>query len=125
MNILSKEAAELINDFGAQIHGFNAKWWVDPITEQPIERNVGEILALIHSEISEALEGHRKSLMDDHLPHRKMFEVELADAMIRIFDAAYGLNCDLGGAFIEKLQYNLTREDHKIEARRQANGKKY
>src|SRR4051812_7282747 len=36
-------------------------------------------IALCHSELSEALEGHRKNLMDDHLPHRKMAEVELAD----------------------------------------------
>ncbi len=38
------------------------------------------------------MEGERKDLMDDKLPHRKMAEVELADALIRIFDyaGAYG-----------------------------------
>lgn len=54
-----------------------------------------------------------------------MFEVELADAIIRIFDLAAGMNLDLGGAFIEKMQYNATRKDHTIEARLQENGKKY
>ena len=31
-------------------------------------RNVGELLCLVHSEISEAMEGARKRLADDHLP---------------------------------------------------------
>jgi NTP pyrophosphatase (non-canonical NTP hydrolase) len=74
-------------------------------------RNVGELIALIHSELSEALEGHRKDSMDDHLPNRKMLEVELADAVIRIFDMAGGLSLDIGGAIIEKLKYNLGRPD--------------
>ena len=82
-------------------------------------------LCLIHSEISEALEGHRKDLMDDKLPHRKMIEVELADAMIRIADLAGALNLDLEGAIIEKMDYNTTRTDHKLEARAKAGGKKY
>ena len=90
-----------------------------------IQRNVGELLCLIHSEISEALEGHRKDLMDDHLTHRKMFEVELADAIIRIFDTAEGMGLDLGGAFEEKMTYNANRQDHKIEHRRANGGKKY
>lgn len=69
-----------------------------------------QMLALIHSEISEALEADRKDLMDDKLPHRKGLEVELADAMIRIFDMSGGLGMDLGGALVEKLEYNTNRE---------------
>jgi len=107
------------------VHQHNKKWWVSLETGEPIERNVGELLCLVHSEISEAMEGHRKNLMDDKLPHRSMLEVELADAVIRIFDISAGLGLDVGGAFREKLEYNLTREDHKREARLQANGKKY
>ena len=34
------------------------------------------------------MEGARKDLMDTHLKHRSMMEVELADAIIRIFDLA-------------------------------------
>jgi NTP pyrophosphatase (non-canonical NTP hydrolase) len=54
-----------------------------------------------------------------------MFEVELADAVIRICDIAAGLNLDLGGAILEKCEYNKHREDHKPENRKLANGKKY
>ena len=88
-------------------------------------RNVGEILCLIHSEVSEAMEGHRKDLMDDKLPHRKMIEVELADTLIRIFDLAGAQNLDLGGAISEKRAFNKERQDHKIENRLKAGGKKY
>ena len=70
---------------------------------------IAQMLALIHSEISEALEADRKDLMDDKLPHRLGLEVELADAFIRICDMAGGLSMDLGGAVEEKLAYNTTR----------------
>lgn len=88
-------------------------------------REVGTLLALVHSEISEAMEGFRKDLMDDHLPHRKMAEVELADAVIRIFDLAGKEGFDLGGALVEKLAYNTKRPDHKKENREKTNGKKF
>lgn len=63
--------------------------------------------------------------MDDKLTHRDGVEVELADAMIRILDMAGGLGMDIGGALVEKLEFNRTRHDHTIEARKQVNGKKY
>ena len=86
---------------------------------------VAEKLALIHSEVSEAMEGHRKGLKDDKLRDRPMVEVELADAVIRICDLAGALGLDLGGAIASKLAYNLTRPDHKPEAREAAGGKAY
>ena len=88
-------------------------------------RNLGELLCLIHSEISEAMEGARKGLMDDKLPNRSMLEVELADAVIRIFDMAGGLNLDLPGAIAEKLQYNASRADHRPENRAKTGGKAF
>jgi NTP pyrophosphatase (non-canonical NTP hydrolase) len=86
---------------------------------------VSQKLCLIHSEVSEAMEGHRKGLMDDKLPHRSMVEVELADAVIRIADLAGALGLDMGGAIAEKMAFNAHRPDHKPEARVAAGGKAY
>lgn len=86
---------------------------------------VAQKLCLTHSEVSEAMEGHRKGLMDDKLPHRPMLEVELADAVIRIADLAGALGLDLGGAIAEKMAFNAQRPDHKPEARAAAGGKAY
>ena len=101
-----------------------AGWYHDLKTGQRITRNFGEVVALMHSELSEALEGWRKNLMDDHLPDRKMIEVELADTIIRILDTGEAEGLDIAGAIRDKFAYNQTREDHKIENRRKENGKK-
>lgn len=118
-----------INALCAEIHADNiaAGWWTDLKTGESIvaTRNVPEMLCLIHSEISEAMEGHRKDLMDDKLPHRKMMEVELADAVIRIFDLAGSRGYDLGGAIQEKRAFNKNRADHKIENRLAVGGKAF
>lgn len=103
----------------------NERWWQDPHTGQRVERNVGELLMLMVSELAEAMEGHRKDLMDTHLKHRKMIEVELADCLIRICDTAGQMKLDLGGAVAEKLEYNAKRADHTFEARRAPGGKRY
>jgi NTP pyrophosphatase (non-canonical NTP hydrolase) len=102
-----------------------AGWYNDPTTGRQIDRNFGERIALIHSELSEALEAHRKNQMDDELPHRSGVEVELADAVIRIFDLAGAEGLDLAGAIIEKIEFNRTRHDHTAAGRTEANGKVY
>lgn len=117
--------AEEINKLAEYVHMCNEKWWHDPLTKEPLKRNVGEMLMLCVSELAEALEGHRRNLADDKLPHRPMFEVELADAMIRILDIAAGLNLDIGGAFEEKINFNKIRVDHTDESRLSVGGKKY
>lgn len=71
--------------------------------------NTGEKFALVHSEISEALEADRAQAMDDKLPARRGVEVELADAVIRILDFCAKHNLDLAGAILEKMEYNLKR----------------
>ncbi len=81
--------------------------------------------ALIHSEISEALEGYRKDKKDDHLPDLPAVDVELADALIRIFDLAGYLGCDLATAVERKMTYNATRKDHTKEAREAPGGKRF
>lgn len=105
-----------------------AGWWKNIATNEVHPK--GDVtlqlskLALVHSEVSEAVEGVRKGLMDDHLSHRPMAEVELADAIIRAFDLAGHEGWDLAGAIIEKLYYNAQRADHKIENRMAEGGKK-
>jgi hypothetical protein len=86
---------------------------------------VAQKLLLIHAEISEGVEGYRKDLMDDKLPHRTMLEAELADAAIRIFDLAGFLGFDLGSTIVEKSAFNADRPDHTLEERRKAGGKKF
>jgi NTP pyrophosphatase (non-canonical NTP hydrolase) len=106
-------------------NAISAGWYLDIKTGKEIERNIPEMLCLIHSEISEAMEGYRKHLMDDKLPNRSMIEVELADAMIRIGDLAGYLNLDLAAAIIDKIVYNSQRLDHKLENRKKQGGKQF
>jgi NTP pyrophosphatase (non-canonical NTP hydrolase) len=113
-----------LNAYAAECHAANAKWW-EREDGTPIERNKGELLMLMVSEISEAMEGERKGLMDDKLPHRLMAEVELVDALIRIFDYAAAFGYDLEGAYRDKMVFNASRADHTHEARALASGKKW
>lgn len=72
------------------IHEANVKagWWTDLLTGESIieTRNIGELISLIHSELDEAWEGAITNKSDDHLPKYLMFDVELADTVIRIYD---------------------------------------
>ena len=107
---------------------FDAGWWINQKTGVDTRDNpmcFSQKLMLIVSEIAEAMEGDRKSLPDDKLPHRAMREVELADAVIRIFDLAGAYNMDLGGAIAEKMAFNAVRPDHKIANRKAEGGKAY
>ena len=115
------------NNLAEQVYNnnINKGWWKKDENNNVISREPGLLLCLIHSEISEAMEGFRKDLMDDHLPHRKMAEVELADAIIRIMDMAGHYKFDIDGAISEKLAYNEQREDHKLENRLKPGGKAF
>lgn len=122
-----KLMAEALNAFSAICYkaAVDGGWYSDQKTGERINRNVPEMLMLTVSEVSEGMEGYRKNLQDDKLPHRKMIEVELGDAMIRIGDLCGYLGLNIGDAIIEKMAYNATREDHKIENRAKAGGKAF
>jgi hypothetical protein len=83
-----------LNVLAAEIFAQNKAvgWWDD------LNRCILTTIQLISTEIAEATEGERKNKMDDHLPHRKMGEVELADALIRTLD--------IGGRFDLKVNHD-------------------
>ncbi len=123
---VSQEHVPPANDYLTEIcHSAAKSWWHDPKTGEPIKQNINKLLMLYVSELSEAMEGHRKGLKDDKLPDRPMLEVEIADALIRLYDLAGGLGLDVGGAMLDKLHYNAKREDHKPENRLLPGGKAY
>jgi NTP pyrophosphatase (non-canonical NTP hydrolase) len=88
-----------LNAFCLEIHRDNDLWWRNPATGERIERNLDELLMLTVSEVAEAMEGERKSLMDTHLTHRPMAEVELADVVIRLADIAGSRELDIDSRF--------------------------
>ena len=124
-DVAQKHYTQSVAQLQEVCHGLasEAGWWDSRNLDDP--QTIPACLCLVHSEVSEAMEGARKNRMDDHLPHRKALEVELADAMIRILDMGAGLGLDVGGAMQEKIEYNKHRADHQIESRKLATGKKY
>jgi hypothetical protein len=106
LNIITIAIMNLIDESWqtAEDHG-----WHDPI------RTVGEDIALMHSELSEALEEYRdgtyatNTIGRDYHGKPVGIPVELADVLIRIFDFCKVHDINLAAALRNKLNYNKTR----------------
>lgn len=138
--VVYQEGAGALNDLVRACHrnAVRSRWWHtkkqrEASTDmskfvwymEPKELNFGERIALIHSEISEAMEAGRKDLPSDKITEFTGVEEELADTLIRIFDLAGAMKLRLGAAFVAKYRYNQTREDHKVEIREAEGGKDF
>lgn len=119
------ETIYALSKISQTVHRANAQWWIDLETGEQKNRNVGELLMLCVSELAEAMEGDRKGILDNHLTHRKMFDVEIADCLIRLHDIVGRIAPDVPVCFVEKMRYNAQRADHKLENRLKDGGKKY
>lgn len=88
-------------------HGF----WGEIKPNGQRERNFGEAIALIHSELSELLNALMapKPLTDEHCPEFTNAEIESADVIIRVLDLAIGLDYRIGEAILAKINYNRSR----------------
>jgi NTP pyrophosphatase (non-canonical NTP hydrolase) len=73
------------------------------------EFNVGEKIALMHSELSEALEYERTGNRSDHIPEFQGVEEEFADVIIRIMHYAQARGLRVGEAIIAKNEFNKSR----------------
>ena len=116
----------MINELSKEIHQINVKngFYED-------QKNIGEMLALIHSEVSEALEADRKGVYANLISTdstatdgsgdeifkanfkkyvKDSFEDELADIMIRVMDLAAFKKIDLESHIKAKMRYNSMRE---------------
>jgi len=89
---------QTVNNLIKECHGIAKEkgWWDDP-------RNDGELIALMHSELSEALEAMRNH------GTKEMLSEELADCCIRIFDYCGAREIDLEETLRKKIDYNKTR----------------
>lgn len=107
------------NSLAVEIHESNVKagWWSDPKTGERKQRNVGELLMLVVSEVCEGAEGFQMDFMDDKLPQYPMLAVELADTAIRLYDICGFYNVDIDAIMQELGDYASV--DHEMSTENQ------
>ena len=103
--VYAREFVELWNIQSQKAHttAIEKGWWDK-------NRSDGECIALMHSELSEALESQRHgSPPDEHIPEFTGEEVELGDAVIRIMDFGQAKGLRIAEAILAKMAFNQTR----------------
>lgn len=102
--LLTPDVGQALNTIRDVVHEWAKEkgWWEK-------ERNRFELIALMHSELSECVEFLRKPAMDDHVPELTGEAAELADVIIRIMDYCGAFGIDIGKAVRVKHAYNLQR----------------
>ena len=95
-----------INELQREIHqiAVDHGWWEE-------QRSFGEVVALCHSELSEALEARRAGIADqcECMGKPEGAAVEMADCIIRILDYAGHEGWDMDAIIKQKVDYNETR----------------
>jgi NTP pyrophosphatase (non-canonical NTP hydrolase) len=127
VDAISNLTEVMINDIASRIHAtaVDKGWWNEELHEgRP--RNDAECIALMHSELSEALEALRSGSQirnanafgesspllgkrSEHIPDFLAIEEEYADVIIRILDHAHMRGWNIGGALAAKMKFNETR----------------
>ena len=78
-------------------------WWDE-------DRNDGELIALIHCELSALVEGLRAgNPPSEHIPEFSAAEEEAADVVIRLMDMCAARGWRLGDAMVDKMEFNEER----------------
>ena len=97
-----------LNSLGQYAHDMAVlKGWYDGTSS----RSSAELIALMHTELSEALEAFRAgNKASDKIPQHMQASEEFADCIIRILDAAEHLGLNVGAALVAKLEYNRGRD---------------